>query len=311
MLALLSLRLTAKALFGHSVEHLPVILFFAFLAYVLQSLATSVFSPLLRAYRELPEDVKEEWNLRVVHFGHSLVVSVCAIPVVMDGYMGENIRSRLLATSGSSDWLIAFATGFELFRLCTAVRYLFTYGLRHLLYVIVCFAAYFNALRGFANYYAVVFLLFELVTPFVNLTWFFEKAGDDNVVVRTNSTLMVFMFVAVRVVFGVYITLLFHRDMRWALRHPDLLDFPGFYPLSLVFLVMNLATHAANASWAVEMYRRGRLGSNRPADPRRPVMIRSTSAEGKRFGFGFGRAMSSHTLAEGGSVRKRRRRKDA
>lgn len=64
------------------------------------------------------------------------------------------------------------------------------------------------------NYYATVFILYELSTPFLNIHWFFDKLGMTGTKAQLyNGIILLFMFFSARLVWGVGQSALVWYDM--------------------------------------------------------------------------------------------------
>lgn len=58
--------------------------------------------------------------------------------------------------------------------------------------------------RPFLNYYATVFILYELSTPFLNIHWFFDKLGMTGTKAQLyNGIILLFTFFTARLIWGV------------------------------------------------------------------------------------------------------------
>lgn len=76
--------------------------------------------------------------------------------------------------------------------------------------------------RPFANYYGLVFILYELSTPFLNFHWFFDKLGMTGSVAQLiNGVVLVVTFGMCRLVWGVYQSVRIYRDMWMAIQALD------------------------------------------------------------------------------------------
>lgn len=68
---------------------------------------------------------------------------------------------------------------------------------------VVSFTVYSIGLSGFINYYACVFLIFELSNPFLNIRWFANHYGkSNNILARINEGVFMLVFFLCRIVWG-------------------------------------------------------------------------------------------------------------
>ncbi len=75
--------------------------------------------------------------------------------------------------------------------------------------------------RPFVNYYAPVFVLYELSTPFLNVHWFCDKLNMTGGKLQwCNGILLLLTFFCSRLVWGTYQSMRVFRDM-WLMLHVD------------------------------------------------------------------------------------------
>lgn len=68
---------------------------------------------------------------------------------------------------------------------------------------VVSFTVYSIGLSGFINYYACVFLIFELSNPFLNIRWFANHYGkSNNILAKINEGVFMLVFFLCRIVWG-------------------------------------------------------------------------------------------------------------
>jgi len=78
-----------------------------------------------------------------------------------------------------------------------------------------------NGQRPFVNYYAPIFLLYELSTPFLNLHWFFDKVHMTGTKAQLyNGLVLIGTFFACRLVWGSYQSFNAMSDIYKATREP-------------------------------------------------------------------------------------------
>lgn len=80
--------------------------------------------------------------------------------------------------------------------------------------------------RPFVNYYAPIFILWELSTPFLNVHWFCDKLGLTGTKLQLyNGFALLFTFFSARLVYGTYQSYQVFTDIHAALgSHPTLPD---------------------------------------------------------------------------------------
>ncbi|KAL6930250.1 uncharacterized protein HGUI_01601 [Hanseniaspora guilliermondii] len=68
---------------------------------------------------------------------------------------------------------------------------------------VVSFTVYSIGLSGFINYYACVFLIFELSNPFLNIRWFANHYGkSNNILAKINEVVFMLVFFLCRIIWG-------------------------------------------------------------------------------------------------------------
>ena len=70
--------------------------------------------------------------------------------------------------------------------------------------------------RPYVSFYAPVFLLYELSSPFLNIHWFCDKLGlTGSMYQAVNGVLLVSTFFCCRIIWGIYNSICVFRDMYW------------------------------------------------------------------------------------------------
>lgn len=131
------------------------------------------------------------------------------------------------------------------------------FGFPFTIHALACFLVFLLGFGPFAMYYASVFLLFELSTPFLNLIWYSDKVGCQslshsarNVQFGMKGTMLqwccgvclILTFFSSRIVWGYYQSYMIHMDMYVHFAEVPLLHL-------LVYSIANMSLNVLNAFW--------------------------------------------------------------
>lgn len=106
-------------------------------------------------------------------------------------------------------------------------------------------------------YYACVFLMYEVSTPFVHLHWFADKLQFSKTFKHINGILLFVTFLIARILSGTWHSVLLAQDI-WKLRSELNLG------VCLAIGVCNILSHALNYSWFVILIREIRKEMSAP-----------------------------------------------
>ncbi|KAG9010145.1 hypothetical protein FRB95_011582 [Tulasnella sp. JGI-2019a] len=110
-----------------------------------------------------------------------------------------------------------------------------------------CSFIYISGYRPFSVYFGPRALIWELSTPFLNMHWFFDKAGMTGSMWQlVNGILLLAIFFGVRLVYGMVVTVQFFQAMY---------DYRHEAPLSLVafYIIANLILYGLSWFWFGKM----------------------------------------------------------
>ncbi|KAI3654270.1 hypothetical protein MP228_000989 [Amoeboaphelidium protococcarum] len=197
-------------------------------------LASRRVSPLLvPQYAKLLRQKQIQWDIRVVAFLHSVLISALSLVVLNDEQL---YRNRLLGYSYISGQVYAIAIGFFTWDLYICIVHYKDYGLGFLVHALSCLLVFLYSMTPFAMYYGAVFLLFELSTPFLNMHWFMIKLQrEGSKWYRVNGVLLAVSFFLVRIIYGFYMSFQFLRDLHYHQAAVPLFH-KTLYPLANVVL---------------------------------------------------------------------------
>lgn len=128
--------------------------------------------------------------------------------------------------------------------------------------------------RPFLNYYASVFILYELSTPFLNIHWFFDKVGMTGSKAQLyNGIVLLATFFSARLIWGVGQSAIVWYDMYRAIFVGPNVEFMSFTPadeklagtedimmyakeagplpiwLAAIYLLSNITLNTLNVIW--------------------------------------------------------------
>ncbi|KAL2684923.1 hypothetical protein Neosp_006016 [[Neocosmospora] mangrovei] len=125
-------------------------------------------------------------------------------------------EERIWGYTGAAGFIQALAAGYFLWDLIVTSLNLDVFGLGTLAHAIAALLVYSLGFRPFLNYYACVFILWELSTPFLNVHWFMDKVGMTGTKAQLyNGLMLLFTFFTCRLVYGTYMSVSVFKDV-WA-----------------------------------------------------------------------------------------------
>ncbi|KAM0517913.1 hypothetical protein ACHAQF_003875 [Verticillium nonalfalfae] len=132
-------------------------------------------------------------------------------------------QARIWGYTGAVGMIQALAAGYFLWDLVVTSLNMDVFGPGTLAHAVSALLVYSFGFRPFVNYYAPVFILWELSTPFLNIHWFFDKLGMTGTKPQLyNGLALLFTFFSCRLVYGTYQSVMVFKDI-WAAMN----TFPG------------------------------------------------------------------------------------
>ncbi|CAK1357454.1 putative TLC domain-containing protein [Cercospora beticola] len=200
-----ALSLPTLALHAHEV-------IFAFFLY---TIIGSVVSPIISSrlvpqrYKALNKRTRINWDVHVVSFFQSVLICVLSLYVIF--YDEERIavrprelwENRIWEYTGLSGLCQSFALGYFLWDLIMCTYYVDIFGVGMLAHAISAVSVFALGYRPFIYFYAPVFLLYELSSPFLNIHWFCDKLDlTGSPIQAINGAFLVSSFFGCRLVWG-------------------------------------------------------------------------------------------------------------
>ncbi|KAG6630991.1 TLC domain-containing protein 4-B-like [Carya illinoinensis] len=189
-----------------------------------------------KGYGKLSSAQKVEWKNRGFSTFHALVVAFVSLYLLLlSDTFAENSHGDLIVsrTSTLSDTLLGFSIGYFLSDLGMILRHFPALGgLEYVLHHgLSMFSIFLALISGQAQFYTLMVLFSESTTPFVNLRWYLDIAGqkDSNLYIHNGVALFLGWLVARILLFIFFISHMFiHFDQVKKV-------FPlGFYSLLVV-----------------------------------------------------------------------------
>lgn len=200
-------------------------------------------------YPQLPRRTQLNWNIHMVSFVQStLVTSVALWVIITDRERKEmTLEERIYGYTGASGLVQAMATGYFIYDLIMSAIHLKMFGLGMLFHGISALCVFtlgfvrepffggqdgtmFYILiahvciqRPFINFYAPTFILYELSSPLLNIHWFLDKVNMTGSKLQWyNGMLLLASFFTCRLVWGTWQSVLVYADMWKAVTHRPL-----------------------------------------------------------------------------------------
>ncbi|KAF2766851.1 DUF887-domain-containing protein [Teratosphaeria nubilosa] len=200
-------------------------------ALALYTFVGTVLSPLLSNalagshYRQLNRRTKINWDVHVVSFFQSCIICGISLYIVFCDEERKEWRragqweKRIWGYEGLTGLCQSFALGYFLWDLfmCTWRVDIFGWGM--LAHAISAVSVFSFGYRPFLYFYAPVFLLYELSSPFLNIHWFCDKVNlTGSTIQAVNGALLTTTFFFCRIVWGLYSSYKVFSDVFGAVR---------------------------------------------------------------------------------------------
>jgi len=198
------------------------------------------------------------WDIRVASTVHALIVGTAALWLINTSSPAQLSQASLYSNRFSVGTVIALSAGYFIWDSYVCIHLFGVYGAGYLLHGLLTALLYTNGLFPFSQYWGLIFLLFELSTPFVNLHWWFDKVGMSGSKAQViNGLVVLLLFFGVRLVFGMtksyqYIVIMYSAwlDPGWhALQDGGFVYRCVFYSAAAVIL------NCLNVYWFAAMVR--------------------------------------------------------
>ncbi|KAF4548104.1 TLC domain-containing protein 3 [Elsinoe fawcettii] len=169
-----------------------------------------------KTYPHLDKRTRMNWDVHVVSLLQSIIVCglSCWVMIYDEERKHMNWEERVWGYTGAGGLLTSMACGYFIYDafLCGVRVDIFGYGM--LAHGISALAVFSLGYRPFVNYYAPIFLFYELSSPFNNFHWFLDKLQLTGSFYQwVNGLILIATFFSCRLVWGNYNSVIVFHDM--------------------------------------------------------------------------------------------------
>ncbi|KAG0137930.1 hypothetical protein HOY82DRAFT_575813 [Tuber indicum] len=202
-------------------------------AVVAYSLIYIVISPILSSifsetYRNFDKRTRVNWNVHVVSFIQSIFICALAIwaacnDPTRDAWSTDSVAmlKRTFGHSKTQGAVQAYAEGYFIWDLFISAWHLDIFGLGFLAHAASAVMVFSLGFRPFVNYWASVFVLFEISSPFLNIHWFCDKTGRTGSLIQlVNGFFLLTSFFCCRLIWGTWNAFLVFGDLHTLYNNP-------------------------------------------------------------------------------------------
>lgn len=275
-------------------QHIHEVIFAA-LMYTFVHLVISPWLSMKYAPKQYPTQrgKRASWDSHVVSLFQSTLINILALWCMFADEERKTFdwQARIWGYTGASGMIQSLVAGYFVWDFIITICFVDVFGIGVLVHATSALLVYSFGYRPFLNYYANVFILYELSTPFLNIHWFFDKMGMTGSKAQLyNGIILLVTFFSARLIWGVGQSFVVWYDMYRALYTAPNTEFmsvtpadeklpgtedimmyakeAGPLPLWLVgiYLVSNLALTTLNFIWFGKMIKAIRKRFDAPAE---------------------------------------------
>ncbi|OOQ82210.1 DUF887 domain protein [Penicillium brasilianum] len=214
-----ALAWNSPTLTEHIHEVIGAFLFYQFIHSVVSPWLSPIIFP--RSYPALNARTKLNWDIHVVSFIQSVLINALAL---WEMFVDNERRSmsageRVFGYTGGCGLIQALAVGYFIYDLIVSAQHLQMFGIGMLFHAVSALWVFSLGFRPFLNYYAPVFILYELSSPFLNIHWFLDKVNMTGSRAQWyNGMMLLAVFFCCRLVWGTWQSIVVYKDMWYALQ---------------------------------------------------------------------------------------------
>lgn len=251
----------------HLSAHFGTIVY-SFAAFTLVYVSSALLSPVIApmTYPLLSKRAKHSWNVHAVSMAHAVIIG----PMALHRLFILPTVSRAEKAFGweeSMGRLHGIAVGYFVWDTIESILAQVEVGF--VIHGLSCALIFGLSYRPFMAFYGPSALVWELSTPFLNIHWYLDKLQMTGGLLQAiNGFILLGLFFAVRVCYGIYMSLDFFRT---------LLEVRGKIPvgLTLTYGGGNLALNVLNLFWFTKMIAALRKRFHKPK-----TLVRQTKPDG-------------------------------
>ncbi|KAJ5157442.1 uncharacterized protein N7482_008542 [Penicillium canariense] len=214
-----ALALNSPTLSEHIHEVIGAFVFYQFIHSVLSPWLSPILFP--RSYPALNARTKLNWDIHVVSLIQSVLINAVALWVMFvdNERQSMSVGERVSGYTGACGMIQALAVGYFIYDLIVSVAHVQMFGIGMLFHALSALWVFSLGFRPFLNYYAPVFILYELSSPFLNIHWFLDKVNMTGSRAQWwNGMLLLSVFFCCRLVWGTWQSIVVYKDMWYALQ---------------------------------------------------------------------------------------------
>ncbi|KAL4992439.1 TLC domain-containing protein [Aspergillus falconensis] len=214
-----ALRFNLPALTDHSHEVISAFIGYLFIHYILSPWLSPKLFP--RHYPNLNKRTKLNWDVHVVSLVQSSFINAVALWVLFADEERKSMTTgeRVFGYTGSCALISSLAVGYFIYDLIISTLYVKMFGIGMLFHAVSALWVFSFGFRPFVNFYAPVFILYELSSPFLNIHWFLDKLNMTGSNLQWyNGMALLVVFFCCRLIWGTWQSALVYVDMFAALR---------------------------------------------------------------------------------------------
>lgn len=198
-------------------------------------LLSSLISPWIVDFSKVSRKTQIDFHVHVVSFIQSILIVLSIVPLFCNSTLSDD---RVFGSTPYTALVTTAAFSYFVWDSIISTVYVNLFGVQFLLHGVISSMVFFIGMTPFIQYYAGVFILFELSTPFLNLRWFGLKfphwfSATFNLL---NNIVLILVFFVVRICYGWYQAITLFGDFYENLHDPR---FKPGYAL-IIFLGYNI-----------------------------------------------------------------------
>lgn len=203
--------------------HIHEILGFAIFYQVLYKYGAPAISRRLvpSYYSSFNKRTQINWDVHIVSFVQSLIVCGFALWTIREDAERAQLgwQGRVFGYTGSTGVVQALGAGYFVWDFFMCLKYINIFGPGMLAHAISALSVFTLGFRPFVNYYAPVFILYELSSPFLNIHWACDKLNlTGSIYQLINGVALIFVFFTARLCYGTYQSFSVAYDVYTAMR---------------------------------------------------------------------------------------------
>ncbi|CCH42479.1 putative TLC domain-containing protein [Wickerhamomyces ciferrii] len=166
---------------------------------------SSILSPLLfpNAFKTLSTKNKVDFHIHVVSMVQSVLILLAIIPLFNDPILSQD---RVFGYTPYGGFIATMALGYFIWDTIISIIYVKFFGIGFLIHGLVSSSVFLIGLKPYIMFYAPIFILFEISTPFLNLRWFGIKFPNlfSDLFNLINNAILILIFFFIRICYGWY-----------------------------------------------------------------------------------------------------------